>query len=100
LVLIGMFAWQLALAMLPAIAWLTCCSTIVVLRRRVGLAHGVAALIVLSSCPLSRNGLTAIGLAACGIALVLLYLRWRRAVKIRSLEANTIVGYSHHKDST
>ena len=100
LVLIGVFAWQLALAILPAAAWLTCCSAIIVLRRRVGFAHGVAAIIVLSSCPLSRNGLTPIGLAAGGIALLLLYVRWRQAVKIRSLEVNTIVSYGHHKDSS
>ena len=97
--LLGLFAWQLALAILPAMAWLTCCRTIMVLRRRVGFAHGVAILLVLSSCLLSHNGLTPIGLGAGAIALVLLFLRWRHAIKARSLEVSTIISYSHHGDS-
>jgi hypothetical protein len=98
LALIGIFAWQLALAILPAAAWLTCCRTIMILRRRVGFAHTIAAILVLSSCLLSRNGSTPIGLGAGVIALALLYVRWRQAVKIRSLEVNTIVGYGHDGD--
>ena len=97
--LIGMFAWQLALAILPASAWLTCCRTIVVLRRRVGFAYGIAFVLVVSSCVLSNDGLRPIGLGAGAIALLALYASWRSAVKSRSLEVNTIISYSHHRDT-
>ena len=98
--LIGLFAWQLALAILPASAWLTCCRTIMVLRRRVGLAYGVAFILVISSCLLSHDGLTPIGLGAGAIALLVLYANWRSAVKSRSLEVSTIISYSHHGDAS
>ncbi len=98
--LIGMFAWQLALAILPASAWLTCCRTIMVLRRRVSLAYGVAFVLVISSCLLSHNGLRPIGLGAGVIALLVLYASWRSAVKSRSLEVSTIISYSHHSDAS
>ena len=96
--LIGMFAWQLALAILPASAWLTCCRAIVILRRRVGFAYGVAVIMVISSCLLSHNGLGPIGFGAGAVALLVLYASWRSAVKVRSLEVSTIISYSHHSD--
>jgi hypothetical protein len=98
--LIGMFAWQLALAILPASAWLTCCRTIVVLRRRVGFAYGIAFALVVSSCLLSHNGLSPLGLGAGAIALLILYASWRSAVKSRSMEVSTIISYSHHGDAS
>lgn len=98
--LIGMFAWQLALAILPASAWLTCCRTIVVLRRRVGFAYGIAFALVVSSCLLSHNGLSPLGLVAGAIALLILYASWRSAVKSRSMEVSTIISYSHHGDAS
>ena len=97
--LIGMFAWQIALAILPASAWLMCCRTIIVLRRRVGFAYGIAFILAVSSCLMSHNGLTPIGLGAGAIALLVLYISWRKAVKSRSLEVNTIISYSHHSDT-
>lgn len=98
--LIGMFAWQLALAILPASAWLTCCRTIVVLRRRVGFAYGIAFALVVSSGLLSHNGLSPLGLVAGAIALLILYASWRSAVKSRSMEVSTIISYSHHGDAS
>jgi len=98
--LIGMFAWQLALAILPASAWLTCSRTIVVLRRRVGFAYGIAFALVVSSCLLSHNGLSPLGLGAGAIALLILYASWRSAVKSRSMEVSTIISYSHHGDAS
>jgi len=97
--LIGMFAWQLALAILPASAWLAFCRAIVILRRRVGFAYGVAVILVISSCLLSNNGLGPIGLGAGAIALLVLYASWRSAIKSRSLEVSTIISYSHHSDA-
>lgn len=98
--LIGMFAWQLALAILPASAWLTCCRSVIILRRRVGMAYLVACLLVVSTCLFSNNGLRPIGLGAGAIALLLLYFSWRKAVKARSLEVSTIISYSHHGDAS
>jgi hypothetical protein len=70
-----------------------------VLRRRVGLAYGVALVLVVSSCLLSNNGLTPLGLGAGAIALLMLYAGWRSAVKSRSMEVSTIISFSHHGDA-
>jgi len=93
----GIFGWQLALAILPASAWLIICRLIPGLRRGVGVSYCVAAVLVVLSCLLSRFGLTLCGLAAGAIAAVGLGIRWRRALMQRSLEINTIINY-HNSD--
>jgi hypothetical protein len=92
---IGLFAWQFVLAILPASAWLIICHSIPGLRRRVGFAYCVAASLVLLSFYYIYNhyGLTPAGLLAASIAGIILSLRWRNALKHRSLEINTIISY-------
>jgi hypothetical protein len=94
--IVGVFGWQLALAILPASAWLIICRLIPGLRRRVGISYCVAAAFVIMSCLFSRNGFSLAGLLAEGIVCALLIVRWRRALKHRSLEINTIISYDDH----
>jgi len=93
---VGMFAWQLALALLPMWAWLIVCNLLPRLRVMVGFSFCVAALWILASCLLSRHGLTLPGMLACLFAEAILYMRWRRALRDRSLEINTIMNYQNH----
>jgi hypothetical protein len=90
---VGLLCWQLALAILPASAWLIVCRLIPGLRRRVGVSYCVAAGLIAMSCIFTRNGFTFIGLLAVVIASVILCVRWRQALKHRSLEVNTIISY-------
>lgn len=90
------FCWQLMLALLPAGAWLVFCRFAPPLRKRVGASYAVAFFIMLLSCALSRNGLTRPGMLACAFAVIILYVGWKQALKNRSLEANTIIGF--HRD--
>jgi len=90
---VGLFGWQLALAILPAWAWLIVCRLIPGLRRRVGISYCIAAVLILMACLFTRSGLTPIGLAASAIAGIILGVRWRRALKQRSMEINTIISY-------
>jgi hypothetical protein len=91
--LVGLFFWQLALAILPASAWLIICRLIPTLRRRVGMSYCIAAVLIAMTFFFTRNGLTFIGLLAVAISFVILGIRWRRALKRRSLEVNTIISY-------
>jgi hypothetical protein len=93
---IGIFGWQLALAILPVSAWLIICRLISGLRRRVGMSYCIAAVILLMSCLLSRHGFSLVGLLAASIVGVILIVRWRQALKQRSLEINTIISYDDH----
>jgi hypothetical protein len=94
---IGVFTWQLALAILPASAWLIICRLIPGLRRRrVGTSYCIAAVIVIMSCVFSRHGFSLAGLLAASFACVLLSVLWRKALKHRSMEINTIISYDDH----
>ncbi len=93
---IGLFAWQFALAILPSSAWLVVCRLIPRLRRRVGISYCIAAVLIVMSCLLTHAGLTPMGLLAGGVAGAILGVRWRRALKLRSLEVNTIISYHDH----
>lgn len=92
----GIFAWQFALALLPAWAWLIICKLLPRLRTMVGLTYCIAAIVVLLSCLLSRNGLTMPGTLAAAFAEIVVYLRWKTALRNRSLEVNTIMNYQNH----
>jgi hypothetical protein len=94
---IGVFIWQLALALLPAWAWLVICRLMRSLRKRVGFSYFIAAVLVLLSSLLTHNGLTLPGMLAGFVAAIVLYVQWKKALKNRSLEANTIIGY-HNDD--
>ena len=94
---IGIFIWQLVLALLPAGAWLLICDLMLPLRKRVALSYFVATVLVLMFCVSTRNGLTLPGVLAAALAGIILYVFWKKAVKNRSLEADTIIGY-HHDD--
>lgn len=89
----GVFAWQLAFALLPACAWLTMCKQVARLRGKVGLCYCIAAVLVLLSCLFGRYGLTLAGLPAGILAEIFLYVRWKKALKNRSLQANTIISF-------
>jgi len=90
---IGVFCWQFALAILPASAWLIICRLISGMRRRVGISYCIAAILVFMSCLLSRSGFALTGILAAGVAGVILFIWWRRALKQRSLDINTIISY-------
>jgi hypothetical protein len=92
---VGLLGWQFGLAILPASAWLIICRLIPVLRLRVGFSYCIAVAIVLASCLITftRYGSASIGLLAAGASGVILFVRWRRALKQRSLDVNTIISY-------
>jgi len=92
----GIFAWQLALGLLPTWAWLIFCRLIPRVRIRVGFTFLIAAIWVVFSCLISRNGLTVPGGLACIFAEVVLFWRWKRALRNRSLEVSTIMNYQNH----
>jgi hypothetical protein len=98
LVQIGVFAWQFALAILPASAWLIVCHLIPALRRRVNTSYCIALLIAALSCVFTHYDLFSIRLPAGALVLIILVTRWHQALKHRSLEANTIISFHHHDD--
>lgn len=93
---IGAFAAQFAVMLSLSIGWLIICRVLRGLRMKIHVtfAYLVAAAIALAACLLS--GPTWFGAAASLLVMLLLYLRWKRSLKMQSLDANTIIGFDTH----
>lgn len=91
-----MFGEQLAAALLTPLLWLLVCKAIRAMRKRPGVRYIIASALALATCVALPNGTAPIGLIAGAIALAILYILYKRALKQHSFETSTIISYENY----
>jgi uncharacterized membrane protein YciS (DUF1049 family) len=89
------FAAQFVVTLSISVGWLIIARALRSLRLKIGVtfAYLVAAALALLACMLPSDVPTWSGLVASSLVMTLMYLRWKRSLKMQSLETGTIVGF-------
>ncbi|WP_019141649.1 hypothetical protein [Noviherbaspirillum massiliense] len=90
-------AGQFGMALLPVIVWLLGFRIIPGLRTRLGLAHAIAGVIAVIACLAFIGEPIYIRLAISLFVLAIVYRLWKRTLRRRSMEANTIIRFENRK---
>ncbi|OGB27751.1 MAG: hypothetical protein A3I66_07790 [Burkholderiales bacterium RIFCSPLOWO2_02_FULL_57_36] len=89
------FAAQFVVTLSLSIGWLIICRILRSMRVgiRVTLAYSIAGALALLGGLFSPDGPTLSGFVASLLVMAILYLRWKRSLKMQSLDARTIIGF-------
>jgi hypothetical protein len=88
-IFVGQFIWALVIANVC----LLICNVVPRLRRKKGTSYSIASAFALGTCLIPFEGSFLSGFVASILAVAILYMQFKRALKQQSMEANTIISY-------
>lgn len=94
-----LFAAQLGAGFLAGAAWLVVSRLMRPVRKRPRLAYGMAAAVAAAASLGFPDGPILSGLIAGSIVAIVFYRQRKRALKMQSMEINTIISYEHQNYS-
>lgn len=86
---------QFGVGLLVAAVWLLICKLIRGLRRRPALSYGIASILAWIGCLTFPKGPSLSGLMMGLVIAIILYRQQKRALKLQSMEVNTIISFEH-----